>query len=103
MHSQIEDILPFFPDFVIIDDFKTEICQSLEDYNGKIERLKGEMKEYTQSAELIRKDIKSLRSRFGVVTADQRCMLSNKPILGNEFYLFPNNYAYIAEEVSGCY
>jgi hypothetical protein len=26
-------------------------------------------------------------------------MLSNKPILGNEFYLFPNNYAYIAEEL----
>lgn len=37
---KIEDILPFFPDFVIIDDFKNEICQSLEDYNDKIERLK---------------------------------------------------------------
>jgi len=49
---KIEDILPFFPDFVKIDDFKSEICQSLEDYNGKIERLKAEMKEFTQVSTL---------------------------------------------------
>ena len=26
---KIEDILPFFPDFVVIDDFKEEICTAL--------------------------------------------------------------------------
>jgi hypothetical protein len=34
---KIEDILPFFPDFVVIDDFKTEICSALEDYSARIE------------------------------------------------------------------
>ena len=28
---KIEDILPLFPDFTTIDDFKTEICDALEE------------------------------------------------------------------------
>ena len=31
---KIEDILPFFPDFVVIDDFKEEICTALEGYSA---------------------------------------------------------------------
>ena len=27
---RIEDVLPFFPDFVTIDDFKEAICDSLQ-------------------------------------------------------------------------
>ncbi len=30
---KIEDILPHFPDFVVIDDFKEDICSALEEYN----------------------------------------------------------------------
>ena len=33
---KIEDVLPLFPDFVQIDDFKEAICQSLADYNEQI-------------------------------------------------------------------
>lgn len=33
---KIEDILVFFPDFVVIDDFKPEICKSLQEYSDKI-------------------------------------------------------------------
>jgi len=32
-----------------------EICQSLEAYNRTVDKLKDEMKEYTKSANLIRK------------------------------------------------
>lgn len=35
-YLKIEDILPFFPDFVVIDDFKPEICKSLQEYSEKI-------------------------------------------------------------------
>ncbi|KAI8004498.1 Vacuolar sorting protein 18 [Camellia lanceoleosa] len=44
---KIEDILPFFPDFALIDDFKEAICSSLEDYNKQIEQLKQEMNDAT--------------------------------------------------------
>ncbi len=29
---KIEDLLPHFPDFVVIDDFKEDICSALEEY-----------------------------------------------------------------------
>eukprot|EP01133_Synstelium_polycarpum_P000223 gene223-271_t len=60
---KIEDILPFFPDFTVIDDFKEEICKSLEDYNQYIDELKNEMDDATSSADLIRKDIQNLRNK----------------------------------------
>ena len=37
---KIEDILPFFPDFVTIDHFKDALCESLSEYNKSIEHLK---------------------------------------------------------------
>ena len=33
---KLEDILPFFPDFVMIDNFKDAICDSLERYNRQV-------------------------------------------------------------------
>lgn len=47
---KIEDILPFFPDFVTIDNFKGAITDSLTRYNRQIEELKGEMDEATEIA-----------------------------------------------------
>ena len=40
---KIEDLIPFFPDFVVIDDFKDEICEALEEYSRHIDNLKQEM------------------------------------------------------------
>lgn len=71
---KIEDILPFFPDFVLIDDFKDEISSALEEYNVHIEDLKSDMNEATKSAENIRLDIKELRSRWIVVVCQFSCI-----------------------------
>ena len=37
---KIDDLLPWFPDFVVIDRFKDKIVESLEDYNARIDELK---------------------------------------------------------------
>lgn len=37
---KIEDILPFFPDFVTIDHFKDALCEALNEYNKQIDDLK---------------------------------------------------------------
>ena len=42
---KIEDVLPFFPDFVVIDDFKEEITNALEGYSNQINELKSKMEE----------------------------------------------------------
>lgn len=83
---KIEDILPFFPDFVTIEHFKVfpinphltytgrtihlfdthlqdAICQSLAEYNAHIEDLKQDMQAATDSAENIRADITDIRNK----------------------------------------
>jgi len=70
---KVEDILPFFPDFVLIDDFKEAVCTSLEEYNRQIEELRQEMQDSNASAEAIRRDIAGLAERTVTVDREERC------------------------------
>lgn len=70
---KLEDILPFFPDFVTIDNFKDAICDSLERYNRNIEELRREMAEATLIADAVRRDLKLLSARTAALSADQPC------------------------------
>ncbi|KAJ6667300.1 hypothetical protein lerEdw1_017278 [Lerista edwardsae] len=85
---KIEDVLPFFPDFVTIDHFKEAICNSLEAYNKHIEELKTEMEEATQSAKRIREDIQEMRNKYGSVEPQEKCAACDFPLLNRPFYLF---------------
>ncbi|GAA5932223.1 hypothetical protein JCM3775_001164 [Rhodotorula graminis] len=94
---KIEDILPFFPDFVVIDDFKDEICSALEDYSSHIERLKEDMNEATRSAEAIKADIADLDNRFVVVDAGEKCGSCRQQLLTRQFYVFPCQHCFHAD------
>ena len=79
---KIEDILPFFPDFILIDDFKEAICEALEDYNTDIKELTRDMDEATRGAELIRRDILNLADRHLQLDAQTtRCASCLCPVL----------------------
>lgn len=86
---KIEDILPFFPDFVTIDHFKDAIITSLQAYNSHIDTLKEEMDEATGSAEEIRKEIHGFRNKFAQVKAQDKCTTCGFPLMSRAFYLFP--------------
>lgn len=90
----IEDVLPFFPDFVVIDDFKEEICAALEGYASQIDKLKLEMDDAARSAELIKSDIDGLGNRFVVVDAAEKCALCRELLLTRQFYVFPCQHAF---------
>ncbi|BGP21553.1 tethering complex subunit [Rhodotorula toruloides] len=94
---KIEDILPFFPDFVVIDDFKDEICSALEDYSAHIEKLKEDMNEATRSAEAIKADIAELENRFVVVDANEKCGACTQQLLTRQFYVFPCQHCFHAD------
>ena len=70
---RIDDLLAYLPDFARIDEFKEQICASLEDYNRQIDELKAEMGEATASADALRKDIKQLRERRLAVPVGRAC------------------------------
>ncbi|KAL3143378.1 hypothetical protein ABBQ38_002206 [Trebouxia sp. C0009 RCD-2024] len=104
---KIEDVLPLFPDFVKIDNFKEAICQSLEDYNKQIDQLKGEMEDATRIADALRKDMAALEHRAATLDLSEECArcgvaVGEPPhatagISGGcvpQFYLFPSGNAF---------
>lgn len=87
---RIEDLIPFFPDFVVIDDFKEEICAALESYSRSISNLDSEMDASAATAEAIKADIKSLDRRYAVVEPGERCRVCELPLLSRQFFVFPS-------------
>ncbi|KAK5121856.1 hypothetical protein LTR85_004427 [Meristemomyces frigidus] len=94
---RIEDLIPFFPDFIIIDDFKEEICAALEDYSRQIDDLKREMDESANTAEHIKTDIKKLDERYAIVEPGERCFKCRLPLLMRQFFVFPCQHAFHAD------
>lgn len=91
---KIEDLIPFFPDFVVIDDFKDEICDALEDYSRNIESLKKEMDESGQTAANIKVDIAALDHRYAIVEPGEKCFVCALPLLSRQFFVFPCQHAF---------
>ena len=91
---KIEDLIPFFPDFVVIDDFKEEICAALEDYSRNIDALKKEMDESSQTATNIKIDIVALDHRYAIVEPGEKCYVCGLPLLSRQFFVFPCQHAF---------
>ncbi|PHH75372.1 hypothetical protein CDD80_2437 [Ophiocordyceps camponoti-rufipedis] len=91
---RIEDLIAFFPDFVVIDDFKDEICGALEDYSRSIDKLKQEMDESWQTATNIKLDIAALDQRYAVVEPGEKCYVCGLPLLSRQFFVFPCQHAF---------
>lgn len=91
---RIEDLIPFFPDFVVIDDFKEEICTALEDYSHKIDSLKSEMDDSELTAQHIKNDIKALEQRYAIVEPGEKCYICGLPLLARQFFVFPCQHAF---------
>jgi hypothetical protein len=94
---KIEDLIPFFPDFVIIDDFKDEICQALEEYSRSIDALKREMDDAALTASNIKAEIKGLDQRYAIVEPGERCWICRLPLLVKQFFVFPCQHAFHSE------
>jgi len=91
---KIEDLIPFFPDFVVIDDFKEEICEALEEYSRHIDNLKQEMDISQHTAEQIKAEITALDHRYAIVESGERCWICTLPVLSRQFFVFPCQHAF---------
>ena len=93
----IEDVLPFFPDFAVIDDCKDDICEALDGYAAHIEELKEEMDEASRSAAAIQQDIAKLSERFVTIDPDQKCHHCMQTLVQRQFYIFPCRHGFHAD------
>ncbi|QSS59575.1 vacuolar sorting-associated protein [Histoplasma capsulatum] len=91
---RIEDLIPFFPDFVVVDDFKDEICAALEDYSRHIDSLRQEMDNSAHTAEQIRNEIAALDTRYAIVEPGEKCWICSLPVLSRQFFVFPCQHAF---------
>lgn len=94
---KIEDLLPFFSDFQKIDHFKEAICESLKDYNQKIQEQKQEMEECAEAAEKVRESIQSFRNRSVTICAQDKCSCCGHFLLLKPFFLFPCSHKFHAD------
>ncbi|KAJ5280429.1 hypothetical protein N7478_005801 [Penicillium angulare] len=90
----IEDMIPFFPDFVVIDDFKDEICTALEEYSRDIDVLRREMDNSANTARQIRNEIAGLDTRYAIVEPGEKCWICSLPLLSRQFFVFPCQHAF---------
>ncbi|SPO29951.1 related to DigA protein [Ustilago trichophora] len=97
----IEDVLPFFPDFAVIDDCKDDICEALEGYAAHIEELKDEMDEASRSAAAIQQDIAKLSERYVTIDPDQKCHHCMQMLVQRQFYIFPCRHGFHADCLIG--
>ncbi|KAJ5708826.1 hypothetical protein N7493_010160 [Penicillium malachiteum] len=91
---RIEDLIPFFPDFVVIDDFKDEICSALEEYSRLIDNLRQEMDNSAHTARQIRNEISGLDTRYAIVEPGEKCWICSLPLLSRQFFVFPCQHAF---------
>ncbi|CAL8085718.1 unnamed protein product [Calicophoron daubneyi] len=85
---KLEDILPYFHDFVTIDQFKDAICDSLDSYHDRIEEVKREMNVTMTSTKVLKKHLDALRYRSEEIDADDRCAHCHYALLTRAFYVF---------------
>ena len=57
----MEEVLPYFPDFLILDKLKPNLCAALERKQEKLLQMKVEYDDYASTAATIRKDIMALK------------------------------------------
>jgi hypothetical protein len=85
----IEDVLPYFPEFVTIDQFKDAIRNSLFTYTQQINLLKDGIDQSAISAQLIRRDIQLIKQKSINVNTGDLCSKCKFRLMTRRFYVFP--------------
>lgn len=91
---RIDDLLPLFPDFTVIDDFRDEIIASLEQYNDDISRVNRSMEESQKTLDNIKDQLKNFRKRYVLVEPGEACALCRFPLATRKFYVFPCQHGF---------
>lgn len=95
---RIQDLLPLFGDFVVVNDCKEDICTALENYARQIDDLKQEMDQSVNTGQRIKKDAKTLDQRYAILEPGERCWKCRLPLLLMEqSFVFPCQHSFHAD------
>lgn len=90
----LEEILPLFPDFVVIDTFKSELSGSIDGYDRNLKSLRTEMAASMDTSQSYTSRIIKKSSQNISIPVHRFCALSGRPILAESFQCFPSGLVY---------
>jgi len=85
----VEDVLLYLSTVHDVDKLKDEICRTLEGFGGKIDALRHEMKELSESTESIVEELEATKKRGYGFSTMQRCEYCSDAVFSRPFYVFP--------------
>ncbi|KAJ3274965.1 hypothetical protein HDV01_001829 [Terramyces sp. JEL0728] len=91
---KVEEVMQFFPDFVLIDDLKVELCEALRHYNDTLLQLSAELDDSANNSELIRKDIRNLKTKYAMIPIVKLCDYCGRNLMTKQFHVFPCNHTF---------
>ena len=92
----LKDLLPLFPESIMINNFKDEIVKSLNQYNTRINQLSSEMQESLNITHNLKNQIKESRKRgtrgkiYTIIEPGEPCKLCQNLLINKNFVCFPN-------------
>lgn len=92
----LKDLLPLFPETVMINNFKDEIIRSLNQYNNKINSLSLEMKESLNISNKLKAQIKESNEQenkgkiYTIIEPGEPCRFCDNLLVNKNFISFPN-------------
>lgn len=87
---EIEDVLPHIMDNIKIEMFKREISSCINNYEDNIDKLQKEIRLYNETAEKIKRDIRTVRKKHIELRYKQCiCEICQNNIKEDEVYIFP--------------
>lgn len=92
----LKDLLPLFPESILINNFKDEIVRSLNQYNNKINQLQLEMKESLNISNNLKQQIKDSSQTeakakvHSIIKPGEPCYVCQNLLLTRTFIVFPN-------------
>ncbi|VEU23745.1 DEKNAAC104960 [Brettanomyces naardenensis] len=89
-YLSMKDLLPLFPDFWVIDNFKEEVVKSLQDLSAEMNHLSGQMTDSISQSDKINREIKEFKKvNFQIIEPYESCMICHKILTTRKFIIFP--------------
>jgi len=94
---KVEDLLEKFPKEAKVEDMKEHLCRCLEDYEKKIQDLRGKIEKNSHNAEQLRNQKRNQRNKHITINPSQCCDICYATVFDREFYIFPCMHAFHRE------
>ena len=100
---KIEDVLPYISDEIKIEDFKTQISKSINEYEENINHLKEDINNYNKANEVIINEIYKINKKSTEIKYSEcKCDICHKIIKNKNIYLFPCGHIFDAICIKKC-